>query len=62
MVGRTQDGNWQKKVEYNTLRLRLNIVVQASNESRVKASEVIKKNLEELGIQVTLTKSTDRNI
>ncbi len=52
-------GNWQKKVEYNTVRLRINLVVQGANENRVKVAEIIKKNLEEIGIPVTVIKSTD---
>lgn len=51
--------NWQKKIEYNTLRIRINLVVQSSNENRVKVAEIIKKNLEEIGISVTVTKCTD---
>lgn len=52
-------GNWQKKIEYNTLRLKINLVVQSSNENRVRVAEIIKKNLEEIGIPVTIIKSTD---
>lgn len=42
----TNYGYWQKQEGYNYLRLRLNLVVQASNEVRVKTSEIIKNNLE----------------
>ena len=52
-------GNWQKKIEYNTIKLKINLVVQGTNESRLKVAEIIKKNLEEIGIPITLTKSTD---
>lgn len=55
-------GSWQKKIEYNTLKLRLNLVVQSSNENRVKVAEIIKKNIEEIGIPVTITEVKDRNI
>ncbi len=41
-------GSWQKKIGYNTIRLKLNLVVQSSNEGRVKSAEIIKKNIEEL--------------
>lgn len=57
-----QNGIWQKKQDYHTLRLRLSLVVQATNEARVKVAEIIQKNLEEIGIQVTLTKASDRNV
>lgn len=46
MDGAIRGGIWQKKEGYNTLRLRLNLLVESKNENRVKASEVIKKNLE----------------
>lgn len=52
-------GSWQKKQDYNTLRLRVNILVQSSNENRVKVAEVIKKNLEEIGIQVSIISARD---
>lgn len=52
-------GVWQKKQEYNTLRLRLNILVQSTNEKRVKTAEIIKKNLEEMGIPVTIISARD---
>lgn len=46
-------------MEYNTIRLKINLVVQATNENRVKVADIIKKNLEEIGIQVTLTQAKD---
>lgn len=50
---------WQKKIGYSTVRIRLNLVVQASNENRVNVANVIKKNLEEIGIPVTITSAKD---
>ncbi|MCI8518985.1 MAG: hypothetical protein HFJ51_02505 [Clostridia bacterium] len=41
-----QAGIWQKKEGYNNLKLRLNLLVEAKNENRVKVAEIIKKNLE----------------
>ena len=55
------NGVWQKKEGYNTIRLRINLLVQASNENRVKVSEIIKKNLEECGIPVTINQTKDWN-
>ena len=43
----TSYGYWQKQEGYNYLKLRLTLVVQNSNEARVKTAEIIKKNLEE---------------
>lgn len=37
---------WQKQEGYNYLKLRLTLVVQTSNEARVKTAEIIKSNLE----------------
>ena len=51
--------NWQKKIGYNTVRISLNLVVQSSNENRVNVANVIKKNLEEIGIKVTVTSVKD---
>lgn len=55
-------GTWQKKIEYNWVRLRITLVVQNSNEDRVKVAEIIKSNLEAVGIPVTVIKASDRNI
>ena len=55
----TSYGYWQKQEGYNYLRLRLNLVVQASNEARVKVSEIIKNNLEGVGIPVNIIKAND---
>lgn len=51
--------NWQKKIGYSTVRISLNLVVQSSNENRVNVANVIKKNLEEIGIKVTVTSVKD---
>lgn len=50
---------WQKKKDYSTLRLRINLLVQSTNEARVKVAEIIKRNLEEIGIQVNLVQARD---
>ncbi len=52
-------GSWQKKIGYSTVRIKLNLVVQASNESRINVANVIKKNLEDIGIQVNITSAKD---
>lgn len=38
-------GAWQKKVEYNTLRLKLNLVVQGTDEKRVNVRKHYKRKL-----------------
>ena len=53
------NGTWQKKKEYSTLRLRINLLVQSTNEARVKVAEIIKRNLEEVGIQVNIISARD---
>lgn len=52
---------WQKKQDYTTLRLRINLLVNSSNETRVKTAEIIKKNLEDIGIQVNVVNAKDWN-
>ena len=50
---------WQKTENYKTIRLRLNLVVNSSNEKRVQAAENIVTQLANVGIQVTLIKAND---
>ena len=45
---------WQKKVGYSTIRLRINLVVQSENSNRVNVANIIKSNLEGIGIPVTV--------
>ena len=52
---------WQKQQNYTTLRLRINLLVKSSNEERVKVAEIIKKNLEEIGISVNIISAKDWN-
>ena len=50
--------NWQKNVNYYTRKLSFNLVVNSSNQSRVKVAEMIKQQLEEIGIKVTIKDCT----
>lgn len=50
---------WQKIENYKTTKLSLKLVVQNSNEARVAIAEMIKSNLEEIGIKITLVKASD---
>lgn len=52
---------WQKKQDYTTLRLRINLLVKSTDEARVKIAEIIKKNLEEVGILVNIVSTKDWN-
>ena len=52
---------WQKNEDYRTLRLNLNISVNASNPSRVAVCENIKAGLAQIGIKVTINKLSDSN-
>ena len=47
---------WQKTKDYKTIRLRLNLVVNSSNEKRVQVAENIKASLENLGITINIIK------
>ena len=53
-------GSWQKKIGYSTVRLRLNLVVQSSNQNRVNVANIIKKNLEEISIPVNVISANDQ--
>lgn len=53
-------GSWQKKIGYSTVRLRINLVVQSSNQNRVNVANIIKKNLEEISIPVNVISANDQ--
>ena len=50
---------WQKTENYYTKTLSFKIVVQASNQARVNVAEMIKADLENIGINVTIVKASD---
>ena len=50
---------WQKTENYYTKTLSFKIVVQASNQTRVTVAEMIKADLENIGISVTIIKASD---
>lgn len=50
---------WQKYVNYYNRILNFKLVVNSSNESRVKVAEIIKQQLESIGIKVTIIKASD---
>lgn len=45
---------WQKKIGYGNVRIRINLLVNSLNENRVKVANVIKQNLEVIGIPVNV--------
>lgn len=51
---------WQKKIERNNVRIRLDLLVNSSNAVRVSAANIIKTNLEEIGIGVNVISVKDR--
>ena len=50
---------WQKIENYSTKILTFKIVVQASNQTRVTVAEMIKLDLEAIGINVSIVKASD---
>ena len=50
---------WQKTENYRTLRLNFDLVVNASNEARVSAAELIKEQLKNTGIVINIIKASD---
>ena len=50
---------WQKTENYYTKTLSFKIVVQASNQTRVAVADMIKADLENIGISVTIVKASD---
>ena len=51
---------WQKYVNYYTRKLNFNLVVNSSNTTRVQVAEIIKQQLEAIGIKVTIIKANDK--
>ena len=47
-------GYWRKTDNYSSEYLNLNLVVDSSNDTRVKVAELIEKQLEDIGINVSL--------
>ena len=52
-------GNWQKYEDDTTIRARVDLVVNASNETRVAVAEEIEKQLAEAGIIVNVIRASD---
>ena len=50
---------WQKTENYYTRTLSFKIVVQASNQTRVTVAEMIKADLEAIGIKVSIVQASD---
>lgn len=49
-------GRWQKTENYRTKTISLNLVVESNNKDRVKVANLIEKQLEDIGIQVYVSK------
>ena len=58
---RLEYGIWSKVIEGRTRTLNITITVQEKNERRIKVAEEIKKQLEAIGIQITIQKVSDSN-
>jgi len=54
-------GRWQKTENGSTKTIRLNLIVDSSNKERVKVAEKIDKQLENIGISVTIYKVSNSN-
>jgi len=50
---------WQKYVNYYTRKLNFRLVVNSSNPTRVRVAEMIKEQLEAIGIKVSIVKAND---
>ena len=50
---------WQKHINYYTRKINFKLVVNSSNSERVKVAEMIKKQLETVGIKITIIKAND---
>lgn len=50
---------WQKKINNSYVKLKITLLVNSSNESRVNVANMIKDDLEEIGIQVNIVSVKD---
>ncbi len=50
---------WQKYVNYYTQRLSFRLIVNSQDERRVQVAELIKQQLEAIGIKINITKAND---
>lgn len=55
-----QYNQWRKTENYKTTTLSFRIMVQSSNSLRVAIAEMIKSNLEQIGIKANIVKLTDK--
>lgn len=51
---------WQKKIDNSNVRLKLDLLVNSSNEARVNVANKIKEQLEEIGIQIKVVAVKDK--
>lgn len=56
---RYEYNNWQKYVNYYTRRLNFRLLVNKDNEQRTKVAELIKQQLEAVGIKITIIYAID---
>lgn len=54
-----QYNKWQKTENYYTRTLKFKIIVQAYNQTRVTVAEMIKADLEAIGMEITIIKAND---
>lgn len=54
-------GRWQKTEDYSTKVLRITLVVDSSNKERVKVAKMIKEQLEDIGINISLREVSNKN-
>lgn len=49
-----EDGMWKKQMDKKSYKLKFTLLVNSENDEHVKAAEIIKENLGEMGIGITL--------
>lgn len=54
-----KNNRWQKTENYSTKIISFKLVVQATNQTRITIAEMIKANLEEIGMKVSIVKVSD---
>lgn len=54
-------GRWQKSENYSTKTLRISLAVDSSNKQRVQVAKMIERQLEDIGIRVSLYQISNKN-
>ena len=56
-----RNGTWQKTIDYKTVRLELNLIVNKADSNRVKVAQYIQKSLSEQGVIINIIQASNKD-